>query len=194
MRPVAIVVCALLLAGCAATPRVPQGIRYLRATDSQNRQATRVIRHLLAGTGSVDSGLVRSGLLVGPGLWRAIGSGYAFGECLVAPASFQTPFDRGRHDSLAGAYITSCQPASDLVRRVLDGKRPKRARVRKLSRKELVLHWGMFPWDIAEPVFVAETSGRRILFSFGLIGDRLFLRAIDEIETHRELGYPVDSR
>lgn len=153
-----------------------------------------MIRKLFLRDDTVNAELVGPGLIVAPGFWKAIGSTYGGGGCLVTPADTPTPFDKGGSRRLLGAYLNGCQPVADLVERLLGPERHRKVVIRKLTQRELVLHWGMFPWDMAEPLLVAEVEGRRILFNFLEVDGRLRLRAIDEIEAYRELGVPVGAR
>jgi hypothetical protein len=56
---------------------------------------------------------------------------------------------------------------------------PPSPNIRKLTKEEMALVWFYIGWDMVEPIYVAETAGRKIVFDFG--PDASYLEWIEDI-------------
>ena len=144
---------------------VPKGVRYKKATDEVNNSAKELLELALAKESrelDVNGTFGKDAIMCGPLLWNLIGD----------PDSFKgaTPVSLILDGSvLQGRGITKEDQKRLLWERLTNKlKGSGAATVRKANSAEISFYWAMIPFDIEEPLFIADFSNYKLLVNFAV--------------------------
>jgi hypothetical protein len=165
---VRLLLAAALLTSCVpsqpGTSAFPRGeIRYSRQGAGELEAARqRVVAAFHGGSHGVEKLLSEKAMLCGPGCWSKAG--------LVEQEDYfpVTQITRTSSGNLTrqSAMILTAKARANVARSVfgLVGKSP---RIRPLTPSELDLYWAVVPFDLKDPLFVAEANGHRVVLNLG---------------------------
>jgi hypothetical protein len=169
-----------------STPMVPPGVRYKTAPHAVNLAAKQKLEHALRKTaGKRNLGAILGDTVIcGPFLWERIKNAPGIEEVGLA-STFAVPGDPKNGpkilQSLEGRTFRSAAEVASLERALyarfaFDDE----FTVRKAGFEELVLIWALVPFDIEEPLFVAESKRYRFLAAF--VKDGSSVMWIDDLQ------------
>jgi hypothetical protein len=157
------VILLLVLSNTALTQEIPQGVRYKKASDDINQKAKAVLEKAFSRQVSADANVPiseKSAVICGPFLWEAIGNPDVFKGA--------TPVSLMINDKVAqGRGIRDEAQQRTLWDRIL--KRTAAmgpVKIRKPEPSEIAFFWAMIPFDIEEPLLIADFGKERMIFNF----------------------------
>ena len=148
-------------------PRVPEKVVYRFMDDAQLAEIRELLLARFARGQSGVSELFRDECMCAPGYWQLIAS-----SGIVAPQlrNFEIPNRHsGKSYNLDGAHLEDRNDLGVLARNVASelGRTP---RIRRLSTDEIARFWVVVPFDIEEPVFMLESTSRKVVACLKNIG------------------------
>jgi hypothetical protein len=169
-----------------STPMVPPGVRYKTAPHAVNLAAKQKLEHALRKSeGKRNLGAILGDtVMCGPFLWERIKNAPGIDQVGLA-STFAIPGDPKNGPKilqrLEGRTFRSAAEVASLERAlyarfVFDDE----FTVRKAGFEELALIWAMVPFDLEEPLFVAESKRYRFLAAFVQDGSRVMW--IDDLQ------------
>ena len=165
-----VLVCALLAIGLYQQ-QIPQGIHYKKAPDAVNQLALAKLQKYYASTmdDPAIKGLATGALVCGPTLWNALKNGAPDDLQSATKAQFYLPNPKGMQ-VLEGRVLKSeySQSAIWLALLLLRDKQKVKPTLRKANEEELKYYWAIIPYDIEEPLYIADYGKTQVLFNFVL--------------------------
>lgn len=159
-----------LLLGLALSSQqeIPAGIRYKKAPDAVNKLALGKLEKFFASDPkNVDlAPLGAKALVVGPGLWSYFGPNVPDDLKKAMRAEFHIPGDSGVQ-VFEGRVLKTEDEQSWVWLALLIPNRKIKPTIRKANAEELQYYWAIIPYDIEEPLYVADfPSQGKFLFDF----------------------------
>jgi hypothetical protein len=173
---------ATLLSSCAppqpgTSASTGSEIRYSRQSAGELESARqRVIAAFKQGSPDVDDLLAAKPMLCGPGCWSKAG--------LMEQEDYfpVTQITRTSSGNLTrqSAMILTAKARTNVARSVvaLVGTSP---RIRPLTPSELELYWAVVPFDLKDPLFVAEANGRRVVLNLGWSDEQNQIAGLEDL-------------
>jgi len=148
---------------------IPAGIRYKKASCAVNKIALAKLTKFYAS--SMDNpamtGLSSEALICGPTLWNALKAGAPEDLQSTTKAQFYIPTGGGM-THLEGRVLKTeySQSAIWLALLLLRDKQNVKPTLRKANSEELKYYWAIIPYDIVEPLYIADYGKTQVLFNF----------------------------
>jgi hypothetical protein len=141
-------------------PHIPDGVKYTFMDDKQNAEVRDFLAAQFSRGQSGVAELFADECMCAPGYWKLVA-----GLGIKAPKinAFSVPNGRtGKTYKMDGAQI---QDSSDLslISKYLAAQVGTDPSIRRLTSKEIAKFWVVVPFDIQEPVFVAESGSRQFV-------------------------------
>ena len=173
-----------LLCSPAFSQEVPGGVNYKKASDEINAKAKSLLEEALSkppGELDVDRTFGKSSIMCGPFVWDLIGDSNSFkGSTPVMLIAGKT--------SKQGRGITNSDQKRLLWSRLIAKLGPEGSPViRKASADEISFFWAMIPFDIEEPLLVADFGKQKLLVNFTLKDKDPHMFWIDLVQDLRTL-------
>jgi len=163
---------------------IPDGVRYKKASDKINKNAKRILKR--AFRKKKLHSIFSQKLVCGPGLWRAIKDHHDIGALKITPAKFHVPISKGpnagKFQKLRGALFQKDKEIR-ILSKLIQVNTENGINIRKLNRNEIIIYWGLIPYDIEEPVFIIESGKLHYLVDVLKKNNKIFW--IDEVSTYR---------
>jgi hypothetical protein len=151
----------------AFSDEIPSGITYVKAPDEINMKAQKKLEELFAKTPVRLDDLFDSNVTCGPFLWAQIKDTETLRNLKILKAQIVIPLRDGGRQTLEGAVFRTEEQRFALCRAIEDylgSGNPYQ--IRRPNAEELSIYWAMIPFDITEPIFVAENSEHKLLMHF----------------------------
>ena len=151
----------------AFSEEIPAGITYVKASDEVNVQAYEKLKELFSHTPVKLDDLFDANVTCGPFLWAQIKDTEQIRELKVLRAQIVVPLADGSQQKFEGAVFRTKDEIFAFCRAMEaslgSGDRYK---IRPPNAEELRIYWAMIPFEISEPIFVAESSDHKLLMNF----------------------------
>lgn len=166
-------VCAYLLIllcfGFSLAQDVPAGVRYKKATDEINDKAKALLEKALSKSTSeidVETTFGKTAIMCGPFVWELVGDGKNFKDSTPVKLIVNGIVKEGRG-------IKDSEQKRLVWKRLLEslGNNIKPT-VRKAYADEISFYWAMIPFDIQEPLFIADYGKEKLLVNFVVKSDQ----------------------
>ena len=144
---------------------IPKGVRYKKATDEVNNSAKELI--VLALTKEtrdldVDATFGKGAIMCGPFLWALVGDVNSFKGATPVNLHVDASVFQGRG-------ITKEDQKRLLWERLTNKlKGSGAAIIRKANTAEISFYWAMIPFDIEEPLLIADFGNYKLLANFAV--------------------------
>ena len=163
---------------------IPKGVRYKKATEELNRSAKELLELALAQESrDLDVNVIfgKGAIMCGPFLWTLIGDESSFrGATPVSLNVDGSVFD--------GRGITKEDQKRLLWERLTSKlKGREAATIRKANSAEISFFWAMIPFDIEEPLFIADFGDRKLLMNFAIKDGKPRLFWLDLVQDLKKL-------
>ncbi|MBI5118764.1 hypothetical protein HZA56_20025 [Candidatus Poribacteria bacterium] len=163
------IVCLLVMtfSSSAFSDEIPPGIRYVKASDEINMKAQKKLERVFSQTSVKLDDLFGRNVTCGPLPWAQIKNMESLRNHKVIAANFVIPLSNGSVQTLEGAVFRTKEEISAFCR-TMEGylKTGGPYRIRKPNAEELQIYWAMIPYDIEEPIFVADNKDHKLLLHF----------------------------
>lgn len=161
---------------------VPAGVRYKKAKDEMNAKARALLEKALSTPVAeldVDTTFGKAPIMCGPFVWNAVGDASNFADSTPVKLIVNGVVREGRG-------IKASEQKRLIWKRLLEtlGSTIKPA-IRKANADEIGFYWAMIPFDIEEPLFIADYGKEKLLVNFIVKGDQPFLFWIDLVKDIR---------
>jgi hypothetical protein len=181
---VGLLLTAALLNSCvpsqSGTSAFPRGeIRYSRQGARELDVARqRVSAAFNDGSHGVEKLLSEKAMLCGPGCWSKAGLAEQRDYFPVT----QITGTRSGNLTRQSAMIMTAKGRANVARSVvgLVGTSP---RLRPLTLSELDLYWAVVPFDLKDPLFVAEANGHRVVLNLGWADKRNRIASLEDLSS-----------
>jgi hypothetical protein len=164
MKKILLIIAVLLGSLSISGQEIPAGVRYKKASQEVNRVAKNLLEKYLPGQTAinVDELFGKKALMCGPFLWKVIGNPNEFKG--GTPVMLMV-----KGGMIEGKGITDSNQKKLLWKHLVERNAwTANTSVRKASADEISFYWGMIPFDIEEPLFVADYGSERILINFSM--------------------------
>ena len=158
----------LLLLSFGVAQEIPKGVRYKRASAAVNAKAKSSLRRVLnvVVPDKVILASLDAAVTCGPSLWSAIKRAAPSSVQKAAKATFIIPDASGRQE-LEGRVLRTPKERHNFWICVLAyHNKHKKATIRNANGPEISYYWAIIPYDIEEPLLVADYGKVRLLFHF----------------------------
>ena len=149
----------------AFAQEIPEGVRYKRTSDEINKKATAMLERAFSADATLADKrpiFANGAIMIGPFLW----------EVVKTPDVFKgaTPVSLIVNGKVAqGRGIRDAAQQQVLWDRVLKRTSSMGAvKIRKPQASEISFFWAMIPFDIEEPLLIADFGAERYIFNFVL--------------------------
>lgn len=172
----------LLCFGLSLAQDVPAGVRYKKATEEINDKAKVLLEKALskpAAEFDVDKTFGKSAIMCGPFVWDIVKDGNNFKDATPVKLIVNGVVKEGRG-------ITDTEQKRLMWKRLLEklGNTIKPT-VRKANADEIGFYWAMIPFDIEEPLFIADYGKEKLLVNFIIKSDQPHFFWIDLVKDIR---------
>ncbi len=155
---------------------VPPGVRYIKAFDELNDSTKKRLEALFSRTPVNLATILAPRLICAPQPWQDLKNESPLKGMKISPANMVLSSRNGRTQEFEGALF---QTQTELV--AFSAAMEKYLSVsggpfviRKLNAEEIGIYWAMIPWDITEPIFVAENREHKLVMHFTEDGKAVF--------------------
>ncbi len=167
---------ALLLAAPAMAQEIPPGVNYTKGSPELNDQTQKRLEAVFAQNPIKLESLLAKPVICAPEPWQTLKphKEELFKGMKIAPANMIVTSD-GRQQSFEGALFQTDEQVAAFskgMEKYLASGGPYQ--IRKATSEELSTYWAMIPYDIVEPLFVADNSEHKLLMQFGEDGKSIF--------------------
>lgn len=159
----------LLGFGLSLAQDVPAGVRYKKTTDEINDKARVLLEKALTkpiAEGDVEATFGKSPIMCGPFVWALVGDGNSFKDSTPVKLIVNGVVKDGRGIADAGQKRLIW---TRLLEKLGTTIKPT---VRKANADEIGFYWSMIPFDIEEPLFIADYGKEKLLVNFVVKGDQ----------------------
>ncbi len=146
----------------AAADEIPPGIRYIKAPDELNMKVQKKLEQVFSQTPVKLDDLFGPRIVCGPIPWNQFKGQEPFRNLKIAKVDFVL----GGQQSLEGAFFQTGDQISAFCRAMEKYLGPGPFKIRKPNADELKIYWAMIPYDITEPIFVADNKDHKLLTHF----------------------------
>jgi len=154
---------------------IPPGVTYIKASDEINAKALEKLEQVFSQTTIVMDDLLGAPVTCGPFLWARIKDMGPLANLKVLKADIMIPLPDGSYQKLEGAVLRTEEEKSAFCRTMEEYLGPgDRYKIRRPNAEELRIYWAMIPFDIEEPIFVAESDDHNLLMHFLKDSARVF--------------------
>jgi len=161
----------------AGGPPISEEINYIPRGEEANVIATRLIKKAFNGHISV---LFNKPLIIGPGLWKQIKDEDAIKTSGIIQTDISVESSSKRKVYTLHGGLAKTKVDIFAFRKFITPLFKADYSIRKLNAKEMKIYWSLIPYDIQEPVFVLESSNRKLLLDFD-IDESMHVFYIDDI-------------
>jgi hypothetical protein len=156
-----------LAASLFSQQEIPPGVRYKKAPDAVNALAQAKLEKFFASDPkTVDmSKLGAEAVVVGPGMWSYIKNGAPPDLVGATKAQFHIPNANGVQ-VLEGRVLKTEDQQSWIWLALLVGAHKAKPTIRKANAEEIQYYWAIIPYDIEEPLYVADFGKNKFLIDF----------------------------
>jgi hypothetical protein len=162
----------LLAAALVAPQDIPAGVHYKKAPDAVNGRAlAKLTKFFKDSPSKADFGGMSKGPLVCmPGMWMAISEACPRELMAAKHATFMVPNDADVQKFEGRIFKTPQEKLTfwKLLHKRAAGRQPV---IRKAKSNELKYYWALIPYDIEEPVWIADFGKDKVLCDFMGGGD-----------------------
>jgi len=146
---------------------IPKGVHYKKAPDAVNKLAAAKLQKFFASDPkTLDmSHLGAQALVVGPGMWEYFGPHVPDDLKNATHAEFHIPNANGVQ-VLEGRVLKTEDLQSWVWLALLVSAHKQKPVIRKANADELRYYWAIIPYDIEEPLYVADFGKNKFLFDF----------------------------
>lgn len=150
-----------------SSQEIPQGVRYKKAPDALNKKAeTKLLNFFKSPPAKADyAGMSQKVLICMPGIWESIRKVAPLELRSAKMANFYVP-GPGEPQKFEGRLFKTSHEQVTFWK-LLRGQCQKQPVIRKAKANELKYYWALIPYDIEEPVFIADFGASQVLFDFG---------------------------
>ena len=164
MKPIFIAALLFFLIPSALyAQEIPEGVRYKKAADEVNNSAKELLERALVKDPrelDVNSTFGKGAIMCGPFLWALIGDDNSFKG--ATPVSLIVD-----GSVLQGRGINKDDQKRLLWERLTSKlKGSGSAIIRKANSAEISFYWALIPFDIEEPLFIADFGNYKLLVNF----------------------------
>jgi hypothetical protein len=146
---------------------IPAGIRYLKASDETNIKAQKKLERAFSQTPVKLDDLFGADVVCGPLPWAEIKNAAVFRNLKITKADCVIPLSGGSQQVLEGALFRTKEEISAFCRAMEEYlKTGGPYTIRRPTAEELQIYWAMIPYDISEPIFVADNKDHKLLMHF----------------------------
>lgn len=177
----------LLIGFCAAlsvAQEIPKGVRYKNTTDETNNRAKTLLEQMLSKPASeigIEDTFGKDAVMCGPFVWEAVGDAKSFNGATPVNLIVNGKVIQGRG-------IKDPEQKRLLWKRLLELLSSKgQATVRKANADEISFYWAMIPFDIEEPLLIADYGKDKLLVNFVVKDGRPQLFWIDLVRDLKSL-------
>ncbi len=146
---------------------IPPGITYIKAPDEINMKVQEKLEQIFSQTPIKLDDLFGENVTCGPFLWARVRDMDVFRDLKRVKAEFVAPLRDGGFQVLEGALFRGKEQISPFCR-AMDGylKQGSRHEIRRPNAEELRIYWAIIPYDIEEPIFIADNDDHKLLMDF----------------------------
>jgi len=146
---------------------IPPGITYSKSPDEINMKAQKKLEQVFSQTSIKLDDLFGANVTCGPFLWAQVRNMDVFRDLKIVKADLVIPLRDGGYQRLEGAFFRTKEEISAFCRAMEGYLRPGgRYEIRRPNAEELRIYWAMIPFDIEEPIFVADNGDHKLLMDF----------------------------
>ncbi len=161
----------------AAAQEIPPGVRYIKGSAELNDQTLKRLEAVFAQQPVKLAPLLAPPVVCAPEPWASVKSAKdsPLQGMKITPANLTIPLSSGGTQQFEGALFQTDQELvafSTAMERYLGDGGPYT--LRKPNAEELRIYWAMIPFDITEPIFVADNAEHKLLMQFGEDGKHIF--------------------
>lgn len=161
---IVVVIAAVLL----LPQEIPKGVRYHRADSKINAAATAKLKAVLSSKpqDADFSRLSAKVVICGPGLWNGIKKAIGSSDVETKSLDLMVPYSGGVQKLAARRFINEDAKEYLWIAIMLAAQSPTKPTIRKAKANEIKYLWSMIPYDLDEPLLVAVTGKKKLLFHF----------------------------
>ncbi|RPI78568.1 MAG: hypothetical protein EHM45_06115 [Desulfobacteraceae bacterium] len=161
-------IAAAIFISAMTAQEIPPGVRYIKASDELNGKALKKLETIFCQNPIKLNTLFGSKVVCGPQPWLTLKKENPLKDMNITPANIFVPKSTGGAQKFEGALFQSkteitafCTSMEKYLE--ADGSAFK---IRKPNSIELQIYWAMIPYDITEPIFVADNKNHKLLMHF----------------------------
>lgn len=158
----------LLGFGLSLAQDVPAGVKYKKATDEINDKAKALLEKAISKPAAeidVDTTFGKNAIMCGPFVWELVGDGNNFKDSTPVKLIVNGVVKDGRG-------IKDSEQKRLMWKRLVEKLGNTKPTVRKANSDEISFYWAMIPFDIQEPLFIADYGKEKLLVNFVVKNDQ----------------------
>jgi hypothetical protein len=170
-----LLIVAVLMSSTAIAQEIPAGIRYIYASDELNARALKKLQTVFSRKTLKLDALLGPKVICGPQPWHTLKKETPLKGMKIAPAQIIVPLRSGGTREYEGALFQTKDEINAFARGMenyLASGGPYT--IRKPDANELRIYWAIIPYDISEPIFVADNGEHKLLLHFLEDGETVF--------------------
>ncbi len=172
-----IMAAALLLAAGAVAQEIPPGVHYIKGSPKLNDKTQKRLEAIFSQNPVKLSTLLAAPVICAPEPWQSLKQRKEelFKGMKIAPANMIVSSNDGNQQSFEGALFQTKEQVAAFSKGMeayLASGGPYK--IRKPTTEEIAIYWAMIPYDITEPLFVAENNEHKLLMQFDKDGKSIF--------------------
>ncbi len=146
---------------------VPKDVKYERATDAVNKLAMQKLQAFYSKTvvKADFKPMAHSTLIVGPGLWAAM-KGVRGEFEKPKNVEFMVPNKSGVQKLNGMMPTTSNDQELTWISVHMALSKVGKVKIRKAKANELSYYWALIPYNLTEPIYVADNGKHALIFDF----------------------------
>ena len=152
----------------ATAQEIPPGVRYIKASDELNGKALKKLEAIFSQNPIKLNTLFGSKVVCGPQPWLTLKKENPLKNMNITPAKIIVQISTGGIQEFEGALFQSETEMTAFctgMEKYL-GTDVSAFKIRKPNANELQIYWAMIPYDITEPIFVADNKDHKLLMHF----------------------------